>query len=172
MLSHSNGTINDDPLEVLVFIGLSWRHSCLEVPLYAQKDTQMPTNIEIVQDCFAAFQRGDIPAILNMFDDNVERIEPGAPVIPWAGPGKGKASAAEFFGVMGETTDVLKFEPHQYVASGDRVVAVGSWDIRVKATGKSASTDWALDFTLQNGKVTRFQAYLDTAALQAAYTAR
>jgi hypothetical protein len=47
-------------------------------------------------------------------------------VIPWAGDGKGKAGEAEFFLVMGETTEVLKFEPHQYVASGDRVVAEGS----------------------------------------------
>lgn len=129
----------------------------------------MPTNIDIVQDIFAAFQRGDIPSMLNMFDDNVEWIEPGAPVIPWAGAGKG---AAEFFRVMGETTEFLKFEPQQYVASGDRVVTVVSWEIRVKATGKSAYTDLALDFTLQNGKVTRFQAYFDTATLQAAYTAR
>src|SRR4029450_8675100 len=107
----------------------------------------MPTNIEIVQDCFAAFQRGDIPGVLNTFDDNVEWIEPGAPVIPWAGPGKGKAGAAEFFRVMGETTEVLKFEPQQYVASGDRVVALVSWEIRVKATGKPAHSDLALDFT-------------------------
>ena len=60
---------------------------------------------------------------------------------------------------MGETADGLKFEPQHYVAGGDRAVAVVSWDIRAKATGKSAHTDLALDFTLQNGKVTRFQAY-------------
>jgi uncharacterized protein len=132
----------------------------------------MPTNVEIVQDMFAAFQRGDIPSVLNGMDENVEWVEPGAPVIPWAGAGKGKASAAEFFRVVGETTEVLKYEPQHYVASGDRVVAGVSWDLRVKATGKSAHTDLALDFTLQNGKVTRFQAYYDTAALQAAYTGR
>jgi ketosteroid isomerase-like protein len=131
----------------------------------------MPTNVEIVQDIFAAFQRGDIPSVLNGMDDNVEWVEPGAPVIPWAGAGKGNR-AAEFFRVMGETTEMLKFEPQHYVASGDRVVGVVSWEIRVKATGKSAHTDLALDFTLQNGKVTRFQAYFDTAALQAAYTSR
>ena len=57
----------------------------------------MPTNTEIIQASFAAFQRGDIPAILNMFDNNVEWIEPGDPrSIPFAGRGKGKSSAAEF----------------------------------------------------------------------------
>src|ERR1700737_3542663 len=100
----------------------------------------MPTNLEIVQDIFAAFQRGDIPPILNPCDDNVEGAGPGAPIIPWAGPRKGKAGAADFFRIMGETTEVLKFEPRGYVASGDRVVALGSWEFRGKSTGKPPRT--------------------------------
>jgi ketosteroid isomerase-like protein len=62
-----------------------------------------------------------------------------------------------------------EFQPQQYVGSGDQVVAIGSWDIRAKDTGRSAHSDWAIDFSLRNGKVTRWQAYMDTAALQAAH---
>ena len=132
----------------------------------------MPTNVEIVQACFAAFQRGDVPAILNMCEDNVEWIEAGDPKsIPFAGRGKGKSSAAEFFRIVGETSDMLKFEPQQYVASGDRVVALGAWDLRAKATGKVVRSEWVVDFTVRNGKVTRWQAYYDTAATQAAFAA-
>lgn len=130
----------------------------------------MATNTEIIQACVAAFQRGDIPAILNLCDDNVEWIEAGDPkFIPFAGRGKGKRSANEFFRIVSETTDVLKFEPHQYVAGGDRVVALGDWEVRGKATGKTVTSDWALDFTVRNGKVTRWQAYYDTSATQAAF---
>ena len=129
----------------------------------------MPTNVEIVQACFAAFQRGDVPAILNLCDENVEWIEPGLPGIPYGGRGKGRNSATEFFRAMGDTTDVLNFAPQTYLANGDRVVVLGTEDLRAKATGKSAHTEWALDFTVQNGKVTRWQAYFDTAAVQAAY---
>src|SRR3989442_4870875 len=111
-------------LEEEVRIGGSGSKACIIIRAGGYK--QMPTNLEIVRGCFAAFQRGDIPAILNLCDDNVEWIEPGAPVIPYAGRGKGKSSAAEFIRVIGETTEVLKFEPQQYVASGDRGVAVGS----------------------------------------------
>ena len=131
----------------------------------------MPTNTEIVQGIFAAFQRGDVAAILNVFDDNVEGIEPGAPAIPWAGPRKGKNGAAEFFRIMGDTTEVLKFEPRKYVASGDTVIALGSWEIRGKSTGKVARSDWALDFTIRNNKVIRWQGYLDTAAEQVVFAA-
>ena len=132
----------------------------------------MSMNVEIVQACFAAFQRGDIPAILNMCDDHVEWIEAGDPKsIPFAGRGNGKSSAAEFFRIIGETSEMLKFEPQQYVAAGERVVALGFWDLRVKATGKVVHSDWAVDFTVRNGKVTRWQAYYDTSATQAAFAA-
>jgi ketosteroid isomerase-like protein len=132
----------------------------------------MPTNTEIVQACFAAFQRGDVPAILNFCDDNVEWIEAGdSKSIPFAGRGKGKRSAAEFFRIIGETSETLKFEPQEYVANGDRVVALGVQDLRAKSTGKIARVDWAIDFTVRNGKVTRWQAYYDTAATQAAFVA-
>ena len=131
----------------------------------------MPTNVEIVQNCFSAFQRGDVPAILTMCDDNVEWIEAGDPKsIPFAGRGNGKSSAAEFFRIVGETSEMLNFTPRQYVANGERVVALGSWDLRARATGKVVHSDWVVDFTVRNGKVTRWQAYYDTAATQAAFT--
>jgi uncharacterized protein len=132
----------------------------------------MPTKLEIVKACFTAFQRGDIDAIQKMSDENVEWIEPGDPAaIPFAGHGKTKYSQAEFFRIVGETSDMLKFEPQQYVTSGNHVVALGFWELRVKATEKVVRSDWAVDFTVQNGKVTRWQAYYDTAATAAAFAA-
>lgn len=130
----------------------------------------MPTNTEIIQACFAAFQRGDIPTILNLCDDNVEWVEPGDPKsIPFAGHGKDKSSAAEFFRILGETTETVKFEPQHFVGSEDRAVGFGSWEFRAKATGKIVRTDVAVDFRLRNGKVIRWQGYYDTSATQAAF---
>jgi hypothetical protein len=107
-----------------------------------------------------------------MCDENVEWIEAGDPkAIPFAGRGRSKSSFAEMFRIFGETTDVLKLGPPQYVAGGDRVVTLGSWDIRAKATGKTASSDWAVDFTVRNSNVTRCQVYFDTGAVQAAFAA-
>ena len=132
----------------------------------------MPTNVEIVQACFAAFQRGDVATILNLCDDQVEWVEPGDPKsIPFAGRGKGKNSATEFFRVVGETTELLKWEPQQFVASGDRVVGFALWETRVKATGKVARSEIAVDFTVRNGKVARWQGYYDTGAVEAAFAA-
>ncbi len=41
---------------------------------------------------------------------------------------------------------------------------------RVKATGHSFAEEWAHALTLREGKVTRFQAYNDTAAVVLAFT--
>ena len=130
----------------------------------------MQTNTEIMQACFAAFQRGDIPAILNLFDENVEINESGdRKSIPFAGQWKGQSGSAEFFRIIGETTETLKFAPQQVLASGEHAVGLVAYEFRVKATGKVARADFALDFTIRNGKVTRTQAYYDTAAIAAAF---
>jgi ketosteroid isomerase-like protein len=77
----------------------------------------------------------------------------------------------EFFHKLGETSEMLKFEPQRYATSGDHVIALGFWDLKIKATGKIVHSDWAVDFIVKNGKVTRWQAYFDTAATAAAFAA-
>ena len=43
------------------------------------------TNVEVVHQAYAAFGRGDIPAVLSALTDDVEWTLQGPPVIPWAG---------------------------------------------------------------------------------------
>jgi hypothetical protein len=43
-------------------------------------------------------------------------------------------------------------------------------DVRAKVTGQTITgTDWALDFTAGSGRVTGWQVYVDTAAMEKAY---
>jgi len=93
-----------------------------------------------------------------------------AAAIPFAGRRTGKTKVAECFRIISETTGVLAWDPRHYVASGDRVAVFGSMDVRAKVTGqKVAGTDWALDFTARSGRVTGWQVYVDTAAMEKAY---
>lgn len=46
-------------------------------------------NIEIAKNCYAAFRRGEIPAILSALTDDVEWITPGK-VNPTSGNRKGR----------------------------------------------------------------------------------
>jgi ketosteroid isomerase-like protein len=70
---------------------------------------------------------------------------------------------------MGQTTDVLRFEPKVFVEQGDMVATFGDYECRSRATGRAASSEWAMRFDVRNGKVIRFQAFVDTAALASAY---
>src|SRR5437763_3308604 len=123
------------------------------------------TQVQIVQDLYAAFSRADIPQILSLLSPDVEWIDPGEPGIPYAGTYRGTEAVANFFKKMAETTDTLRFEPREYFAEGDRVVALGYYQARSKATGRTAGSDWAMSWVIRDRKVSRFQAFIDTAAL-------
>ena len=127
------------------------------------------SNVRVIQEAYAAYSRGDIPTVLNSLSDDVEWIAPG--VEPVAGTYRGKNGVAQFFQKVKETVEFSAFEPREYVAQGDRVIALGSYRGTGAATGKSYESDWVMSFTLRDGKVTKFQEFTDTAAIAAALTA-
>ncbi|HJU42254.1 MAG TPA: nuclear transport factor 2 family protein [Vicinamibacterales bacterium] len=124
-------------------------------------------NIALVQSSYAAFGRGDIDGVLATFDRNIEWKTPGPEDLPTAGVRRGHAEVREFFGTLTELFDFELFEPHTFLADGDRVVVLGKDTVKVKASGKSISEDWCHVMTIRDGKVVAFQEFLDTAALAA-----
>ena len=123
-------------------------------------------NVQLIKDCYAAFQRGDIQTILNNLTEDVQWVAPNVEVV--AGTYRGRDGVAKFFEKVAEISDFLSFEPREYVAQRDRVITLGSYHATAKSTGRSYQSDWAMSFTLRDGKVSRFQEYTDTAAIQAA----
>ena len=68
-------------------------------------------------------------------------------------------------------TEILDFQPREFVADGDRVLVVGWERAKVKATNRTVELDWIMSFTVRNGKVAKFREYTDTKALADAYGA-
>lgn len=124
-------------------------------------------NIQVAQKGYADFGRGDIPALLDAMDENVVWITPDIGQAP-GGTYKGKAGVARFFQEVGETWEFKSFEPREYLASGDRVVVLGSYAFTSRSTGRSGSCEWAMVWTLRGGKLVHFQEYTDTAVLRGA----
>jgi ketosteroid isomerase-like protein len=56
----------------------------------------------------------------------------------------------------------------EFIATGDKVVTLGHYTGTTSAK-KSFDSDFAMVFTLKNGKVTHFQEFCDSAAINAAY---
>ncbi len=127
-------------------------------------------NTRIVQDAYAAFGRGDIQALLALFDDSItwKPVTGAGSQVPTAGERRGKAEVAEFFRIVAETTHFEQFDPREFVAQGDKVVALGHYAAKT-STGKGFESDFVMVFTLRDGKVSRFQEFCDSAALNAAF---
>ena len=132
---------------------------------------QETQNTKVVQDAYAAFGRGDIPGVIaNLADDVVWNGVYGArPHVPTSDERRGRAAVAEFFGQVAANVNFSKFEPKEFVATGDKVVALGHYTATTP-TNRTFDSDFAMVFTLRDGKVTHFQEFADSAAINAAYS--
>jgi ketosteroid isomerase-like protein len=124
-------------------------------------------NIAIVQRGYDAFGRGDIEALMALFDRDIQWDTPGPTELPTAGSRRGLEQVRGFFQTLNETFEIQRFEPKTFLGQGDIVVVLGDDTARVRATGKVIVSPWVHAFTLRDGKVTRFQEYLDTAPVVA-----
>jgi len=124
-------------------------------------------NVDIVKAGYEAFGRGDLEALIASLADDVDWTSPGPSDLPSAGRRVGHEPVRQFFGTILELYEFLRFEPQRFVAQGDTVVVTGLDVVRVKATGKEVEETWAHVFTIANGKIAKFQEYIDTAAVVA-----
>jgi uncharacterized protein len=127
-------------------------------------------NTQVVQEAYAAFGQGDIQALLSKFADDIlwMGVYGAGSHVPTAGERRGKAAVAEFFKQVAENVDFSRFEPKEFIATGDKVVALGHYTAKTPMK-KSFDSDFAMVFTLRNGQVTRFQEFCNSAAINAAY---
>jgi ketosteroid isomerase-like protein len=95
-----------------------------------------PRNVETVEAIYAAFGRGDIPAILERLAPDVAWEEGGVDHgVPWLVPRQGRKGAAAFFETLAGI-DIEDFRVFQITSGGPYVVALVSIDFEVKATGR------------------------------------
>ena len=123
-----------------------------------------------MRELYAAFVRGDVPTVLKAMASDVHWSNAGSARIPYAGKRQGVEQVAQFFQTLSEHIAVTHFEPKEYVAQKDRVIALGSWRGQSKATGRSFDSDWAMAWTVKHGKITSFRSYEDTAPLVDVFT--
>ncbi|HWT01045.1 MAG TPA: nuclear transport factor 2 family protein [Pyrinomonadaceae bacterium] len=122
-------------------------------------------NMGIVRQAYDAFRGGDIQGVLNLLADDVDWLQPGPPdVIPFAGQYRGRDQVGEFFSRLGGAEEAELFEPLEFFASGERVVALGRYRGRVRATGRVNEVEWVHVFTVRGGKIVSHRQYSDTAA--------
>ena len=116
-------------------------------------------NKDIIERGYAAFSNGDVEAVMNLFDDDIEWVQPGGSAV--SGTFHGKAEVMEHLGRLAEKSLTVKLL--QLVAEGDTVVAI----TEVTAGGETGED--ADVFTVRNGKTVSARMHGDTALLERVY---
>ena len=120
-------------------------------------------NIQLVKNFFATM-KGDRQALLALVAEDIEWIIPGKNW-PLAGTHRGHGGLVDLLQKAEETVETSFPKPPEFVAQGDRVMAIGFATGRIKATNKTFEDDWVFAFTVRDGKLTTIREYIDTQAL-------
>ena len=126
-------------------------------------------NKQLIMQCYQLYKDKNIKGLLNLFHDDIEWIANDSDDIPYAGSFHGKDQVAQFFTMLDQAQDVIRFEPQDFIAEGDKVVATGISSWHVKSTGLTYDNPWTHIFTIRDGKVSRLHQYNHTAAAEAAF---
>jgi uncharacterized protein len=113
---------------------------------------------------------GSVGDWLALADDNISfgSLAEGADAMPFTAPIGRKEALESYFGGLLANWTMLHYTIDEYIAEGDRVVAIGSTAWRNKHTGKAVETRKVDIWKFRSGKAIEFYEYYDTAKVAAA----
>ena len=122
------------------------------------------SNVEIIQNLYEAFAKGDVPAVLQKFDPKIEWNEaenfPYADGNPYIGP---QAVLEGVFARLGAEWEYWNLtEQTYYEANSGEIIVTGRYKAKNKLTAKVINVQFVHMWTLNDGMVTKFQQYADT----------
>ncbi len=128
-------------------------------------------SVEVVEDVYEAFGRGDVPAVLAALADDVEWHE--AEGMPYGGPHRSPNAVAEkVFGPLVNDIPDLEVAPEELIESGDTVAVIARYTGTGKVTGKALDLRVVHVWDVRDGKVTRFRQFVDTVRFLEVVSAR
>lgn len=130
-------------------------------------------NVKLMRDGYAKWHKSEADSVeywMNLLAEDVQWRSLGAAAAgaEFAQPCCSKSNVLRYFQQMGEQWELLTYEIDEYVAQGDRVVALGRCSHRNRQTGKVLETPKADVLRFRGGKVVDFMEFYDTALANAA----
>lgn len=120
--------------------------------------------LQIVEQGYAAFGRGDIPALLALCHPEVRWQFVADRAAPYHGTVIGREAVAAWFAKVADSDDTHQFEPRVMHAGADHVTVIGHERTTLRATGKTFESPWVHVFSVQDGQITAFWGIFDTQA--------
>jgi hypothetical protein len=131
-------------------------------------------NVSLMKNLYDAFGRGEVPTVLGGMSPDIRWYQAESnPYRPtgeaWVGP---DAVLNNLFMRLGAEWDGFSVHPKSFHDAGNSVIVEGRYTGKFKATGKTMDSQFCHVWEVKDGKVTRFQQYVDTAKLQDVMGAR
>ena len=132
------------------------------------------SNVQFAKDIYTAFGRGDIPAVLAIFDPEIQwRESEGNPYqldgMAWIGP---QAILEKLFVRIGSEWEGFTVTVCTLHDAGEYVVMEGRYTGTYKPSNQSIDAQVSHVLRFRDGKLLSFQQYVDTAQLQSVMIAR
>ena len=115
---------------------------------------------------------GSVEHWLELMTDDIQfrSLGSGAPKMEFTRTSTCKEEVKDYFSQLTSEWEMIHYTIDEYIAQGDRVVALGRCGFRNKRTGKVLETPKADFHRFRNGKMCEFFEFYDTAQLIAKAT--
>lgn len=116
----------------------------------------MHQNAKLIRDGYTAFAHGDMPTVLDLFDEDITWHVPGRS--PLSGDYRGREGVAGFFTKAMQMSDgTLKVAADEVVADGDRVIVLST--VSARRNGRELSAPEVHCWRLVDGKAVEFREF-------------
>lgn len=116
------------------------------------------TTMSVVEKMFDAFGNGDIDKFLDTISDDTVWVYHGTQIIP-KGIFEGKEGVRTFFNNIIDNTEIISFEPQQFIVEGNTVVVLGQEHQKVKRSGRELKQKWVQIYTVENDLITKMEEF-------------
>lgn len=125
------------------------------------------SNVETMHEIYSAFAKGDVPTVLAAFSPDIVWTEFAAPGSPFGGAHHGPNGVVQgvFMPLMEHFEEVSVIPDEVLPAGNDKVLSLGQFKGKNKATGKSFDTRFAHVATFSDGKISKMDVYEDSGSL-------
>lgn len=112
----------------------------------------------VVERMFGAFGNGDVEKFIGTVSEDTVWIYHGTQIIP-KGTYEGKEGARRFITNILNSTEIISFEPQQYIVEDNKVVVLGQEHQKVKSSGRELKQKWVQVYTVENDLITRMEEF-------------
>ncbi len=126
---------------------------------------------QVIDDYYVYLKERDLEKLHGLLADNIViTYHSQENQFPWSGKFHGKEGFDQFFSILKEHLDVVEVRVVTSTTGQDRVInqCEGTWEF--KASGYRVNGSMVNVFTVENGKISGYDVYADTAAFAAGLT--